>query len=365
MRASVVSQTDETTIELESAVPIDSDLNQVIASPPDHVSEEGKAEDSNSEDLNSTESRIRQLELALEQCQIYIDELKEQLSDQAFLEEQLCSTEDYSHIQQKAINTLRDQLAQCPSEKDLALLKDQREALSSQVDQQLQTISELQSHCDAVDGELLKLKSLNRKLEAELQLALDTDVESTQQRIIAQQTTERLRSEIRSQEDQLKILEDRLQKGEGSQRRLRMVINALQNSQKSDSQKNLAIRDLSSSLLMAQDKIASLENECSSQSLMQAQLQQASFELEETIKENHERAESQERQIAEMQEQILHQAQQSREFETAVQHWKDRSEKYEHFLGRLFSILDDLPAESSQLLDEQYRRLINLRDQNF
>ena len=318
------------------------------------------------ETQRSPERRISQLELALEQCQIYIDELKATLSDQEFLEAQLASTEEYSHIQQKAIAALRDQILQRQShEKDMEILRDQREALSSQVDHQLQTLADLQTRFENAEREISRLQSANQRLEAELQLALDTDVESTQQRIIAQQTNERLRVEIRSLEERLQILGDRFKKGEDSQTRYRAIINALQNAQKSDSQKNLAIRDLSTSLLSAQDQIINLENELSSQSLIQTQLQQASHELEENVKDSFDRIEAQEQQIAEMQEQILHQAQQSREFETAVQHWKDRSEKYERFLGQLFTVLDDLPKHAQKLDPQQYAKLIEIRDQLF
>ncbi|MEM9137053.1 MAG: hypothetical protein AAGB01_06865 [Cyanobacteria bacterium P01_F01_bin.42] len=314
-----------------------------------------------SEETSSPGRRIIQMELALEQCQNYIDELKAQLTQQHFLQEQLASTEEYSHIQQKAIVALRDQLIQRPQIDDLEVLRDQREALSAQVDQQLESLSDFQTRCDQLDAEVTRLVAVNHKLEADLQLALDTDVESTQLRIIAQQTSERLRAEIRSLEEQIQTLEDRLRKGEGNQQKLRTIIHALQHAQESDSQKNLAIRDLSASLLTAQDKIISLENEVVSQSLMQAQLQQASFELEETIKDKLKRIDEQEQQIAEMQEQIIHQAQESREFDTAVQHWKDRSKKYERFLGQLFYILDALPEHSEQLKREQYDKLIQLR----
>lgn len=59
---------------------------------------------------NQTE-RIQYLEQALDQCQIYINELKLQLANQEFLEAQLAATEEVSHIQQQAITTLKSQLA--------------------------------------------------------------------------------------------------------------------------------------------------------------------------------------------------------------------------------------------------------------
>jgi len=320
-------------------------------------------EDHNSEQERSFESRIKHLEAALEQCEMYINDLKALLSDQEFLESQLASTEEYSHIQQKAIVALRDQLSyQQNAESELEILRDQRAALSAQVDQQLQSLTELQSKFTQAEREVNRLQSLSQKLDAELQLALDTDVESTQQRIIAQQTNERLRAEIRNLEDNVKLLNNRVSKHDSEQKRYRAIINALQNAQKSDSQKNLAIRNMSSSLLMAQDTITALENELSSQSLMQAQLQQASFELEENVKDNFVRIDAQERQIAEMQEQILHQAQAAHEYETAVQHWKDKAEKYESLLGQLFNLLDTLPESPDAINAEDYAKLIELRD---
>ncbi|NJN23820.1 MAG: hypothetical protein HC810_04725 [Acaryochloridaceae cyanobacterium RL_2_7] len=98
---------------------------------------------------------------------------------------------------------------------------------------------------------------------------------------------------------------------------------------------------------------------------MLTQIQQASLELEDNMAEYKSRIEAQENQIHEMQEQILHQAQQGREYETAVQHWKDKTEKYESFLAQLIYLLDSFPSDPKSIDPEQYSILVELREKLF
>ena len=128
----IVSQENEPTTE--SSERESRDLNVISA---DDVSDESNSVESNSvafnlalnqSDLDDTlQRRIKQLESALKQCQTYINELKSLLSDQELLESQLASTEEYAHIQQKAIAALREQLLHQQShEKEVEILRDQR-----------------------------------------------------------------------------------------------------------------------------------------------------------------------------------------------------------------------------------------------
>ncbi|NJN23821.1 MAG: hypothetical protein HC810_04730 [Acaryochloridaceae cyanobacterium RL_2_7] len=197
-----MSQSNDKTTETSPQSVPDADLN----SDRDENFSDMSSLASNFDDQESAPlKRIRQLEGALDQCQGYIQELKQALSDQEFLETQLASTEEYSHIQQKAIAALRDQLFQKQNyDHELSILRDQREGLSQQVDHQIQTIADLENRCKNAEEQVKQNEALVNQLEAELQFAQDSDVEGTQQRIIAQQTNERLRGEVRNLEERLK-----------------------------------------------------------------------------------------------------------------------------------------------------------------
>ncbi|MCM1985017.1 hypothetical protein [Lyngbya confervoides] len=310
--------------------------------------------------------RIRQLEMALEQCQGYIHELKATLSDQEFLATQLAATEEYSHIQQQAISTLQDQLRQFHAQdQQIQILQDQRQALSLQLDEQHHELIALRAFQSHSTAEQENLHQQIHNLREQLQQSQDSIVQSTQQRIISQKTVDRLRQDIRRQQEEVSSLEWQLNKAKETLQRYESIIQALQKSQQPDSQKNLAIQDLSATLYKAQNKIASLENELAQQTLIQARLQQASSELEQQSLSAQERIEHQEQQIAEMQEQILHQAQQGREYETAIQHWKDRLQRYEDAFEAIWPILQGMQRQSSKIPPQLLNAVHQVIDQYF
>lgn len=299
------------------------------------------------------QQRIRLLEQALEQCQRYIDELKSQLMDQAFLEEQLATTEEFSHIQKQAVLTLQNQLANREQlQQELETLKQSKTDLSHRLAEkdtslrfQEAEISKLRDQVTEERVALERLQDQSERLSRQIQSSQKTAVHETQQRIIAQTTAERLRTQLRECEANIQSLEMQLHQARESHTNQQDIITSLQNSSKSDSHKNQAIQSLSSSLLKAQNKIGELENQLSNQSIVQAQFQHSTQEYAEQAQSLQSRAEELEQQVAEMQEQILHQAQQASEYETAVQHWKDRSFTAEQTVAQMKQILEHLLAD--------------------
>lgn len=285
--------------------------------------------------------RIKHLEQALLQCQVYIDELKAALNDQDLLEDQLAKTEEYTHIQQQAIATLKAQLGQTQSSQvELDDLHQQKSTLQQQLKDQEAELEALQLQQQQTHTELENLRDQYSRLCHQLQYSQESTVQETQQRIIAQQTSERLRNQLQIAASQQQALEAKLAQVESNLQEDQHIIAALQKSTQSDSQKNQAIQGLSATLLNSQKKIAHLEAELSQQTIIQAQLQQASHELEAQANQDRERATALESQIAEMQEQILHQAQQASEYETAVQHWKDRAKRSTQILSQFQPLLN-------------------------
>ncbi|NJN39222.1 MAG: hypothetical protein HC790_11730 [Acaryochloridaceae cyanobacterium CSU_3_4] len=305
---------------------------------------------------DSPQQRIWLLEQALEQCQLYIDELKSQLADQAFLEEQLARTEEFSHIQKQAILTLQNQLAtQQELQVEIETLQQSKVELSEHLAEREASIrlkdAELANLRTQVAEEHLALDRLQdqtQRLSVQIQSSQETAVHETQQRIIAQTTAERLRTQLRDSEVTLQVLEGQLHEARVSHTHQQEIIAALQNANKSDSHKNQAIQSLSTSLLKAQNTILDLETQLSSQSIVQAQFQHSTQEFAEKEQSWQNRSEELEQQVAEMQEQILHQAQQASEYETAVQHWKDRCLTADQTVSQMKQVLEHLLSDRKE-----------------
>ena len=83
------------------------------------VSEQVATDGTETDALNQRE-RIKQLEQALEQSLVSINELKLQLKDQHLLETQLAATEEMANLQQQVINELQRQLRQRSLEAETA-----------------------------------------------------------------------------------------------------------------------------------------------------------------------------------------------------------------------------------------------------
>jgi hypothetical protein len=288
--------------------------------------------ESDQNDSSLTQRRITQLEQALYQCQLYIDELKKKLVDQEFLEEQLATTESFSHIQKQAIETLKSQVGdQKTLHSELENMKQQLHLVNSQyreaeVNAQLREaeFSSLKQKMLQSQTDLDRVKDKNQQLKAQLELQQSSMVQETQQRIVAQKTAERLRTDLTKRDASVRSLESKLKQAETMLSQREDIIAALKNRNSPDSQKDQFIQGLSSTLLKAQRQIADLENDLSNQSILQVQLQHSTHELEQDSKLIQARSEQLEQQVNDLQEQVLRQAQQSSEYETAVQHWKTR-----------------------------------------
>ncbi|MGF1602244.1 MAG: hypothetical protein ACFCU8_09535 [Thermosynechococcaceae cyanobacterium] len=313
-------------------------------------------------DADATYRRIRQLEKALKQCQYYINELKSQLIDQAFLEAQLAATEEFSHIQKQAIVTLKgrqsnqadlDQTELDSLRQDNAALTAQLDTIAHQFEGQSAELEGLQRELQEEQAALAQVQSDLERLSTQKQLSQDTAVQETQQRIIAQTTAERLRTSLREREVAIQSLELQLKQTRTTITEQQEIIDSLKTTTQGDSHKNQAIQNLSSTLLKAQTKIAELESKLSSTGIMQAQFQHSTQEYEAQAQTLQERSEQLEQQVAEMQEQILQQAQQASEYETAVQHWKDRCVDSEQSVDQMKQVLTHLLSSSnSEMLSE-------------
>jgi chromosome segregation ATPase len=315
--------------------------------------------------------RVLQLEQALEQCQLYIDELKAQLVEQKFLEEVLAKTEEASQVQQQAINSLKQQLAHQD------ILEAQVEELTKNKISFETTIAAAEAKAAADKLELVKLQANLRQAEelqrsaqtifdqriAELQAQInqkDNDLKGlhtqlaqaeeltqkrTDQLATLKSRAHKLEADLQEQRQYLSETESHLQRTKEIVAAQQELIHTLQQAGNSDGSKNKVLQNMSKTLLQSQNKIEALEATLANQRLAHAKLQHHTQELEDGSSTDQKRINQLEQQVAEMQEQILHQAQQSHEFETAVQHWKDRGTNAEQSLSQLKQIIEQLVTD--------------------
>jgi chromosome segregation ATPase len=302
----------------------------------------------------SEDQRIRQLEQALYQCQLYIDELKQKLIDQEFLEGQLATTEAFSHIQKQAIETFKLQASEQQAvqaeleiaEQQIQSLKAEKAKVFALAEQKETEFSSLQLQVLQEQAEMDRIKDKKAQVTAQLDALQGSLVQETQQRIIAQKTADRLRSEQRNRDVAMQSLESRLHQAEEMLSHRENMIAALKDRNQPDSQKDQFIQGISATLLKAQRQITELQNELSNQSILQAQLQHTAHELEQDTKVAQTRSDQLEQQVNDLQEQVLRQAQQASEYETAVQHWKTRCTEAEEWTSQVSQLWEELKAES-------------------
>lgn len=333
--------------------------------------------------------RILQLEQALEQCQLYIDELKAQLIDQNFLEEILAQTEEAAHVQQQAINCLKQQIARQEGlEAQVAELNQEKAKLETAVftaeasaaaDKlelvQLQTKlrQSEESHRAAqtsfeqrMSDMQIRISQKERDIKAlhtQLSQAEELSLKRTDQLATLKSRGQQLESDLREQRQFLSETESHLQRTKEIVVAQQELIFTLQQAGNADGSKNKVLQNMSKTLLQSQNKIEALEATLANQRLAHAKLQHHSQELEDESGKYQKRISQLERQVAEMQEQILHQAQQSHEFETAVQHWKDRGASAEQSLTQLKHVLEQLVTDR-QLAELELVLLGQVTDQN-
>jgi chromosome segregation ATPase len=287
-------------------------------------------------------SRIRNLEEALDQALQCLDDLRSQLQEQGFLEEQLATTEDYSHVQQQAIIRFKLQLAEQQQALDVKVLETQ------QRDQAIQELmATIESMTQAQQQELERLRSYiaqdqvegqnHRQLLSQQIHELQTVLASRQQRISdlesetlsARTLTASLREQLATAQQQIKDLSVRLRQHQADWAQLEtQLAKAQERTHAATKPPSIALSSqvatVSQELSLSHRRIETLENQLAQQVRLHSHWQQSHQQMEAERDRLQNRLTNLEHQAAEMQEQILQQAQQATEYETAVQYWKDR-----------------------------------------
>jgi chromosome segregation ATPase len=206
-------------------------------------------------------------------------------------------------------------------------------------------VSTLKLQLLRTQSDLDRAQDKTAQFSAQLDALQSSMVQETQQRIISQKTAERLRTESRNRDAGMRSLEERLERAESMLQQREEIIVALKSANKPYSEKDQCIQGLSATLLKAQRQITELESELSNQSILQAQLQHTTHELESDAKTTQSRSDQLEKQVNDLQEQVLRQAQQASEYETAIQHWKTRSVESEEWAAQVAQLWDGLSVQ--------------------
>ncbi|GAB4385335.1 MAG: hypothetical protein Kow00121_50140 [Elainellaceae cyanobacterium] len=306
-------------------------------------------------------TRIHHLEQALDQSLGYVEDLRAQLKDQDILENQLATTEEFSHVQQQAIARLKLQLAEQQQILDAQVLETQ------QRDQAIQELmATIETMTQAQQQELERLKSYlaqdqvegknHRHLLAQQIQELQTTLESRQQRISelesetlsARTLTASLREQLTTAQQQIKDLSIRLQHHQADWTQLAAQLAEAQSERihsthkprASSSAEPGAALPLQPDLMHAHQRVEVLESQLAQHVKRHARWQHSHQQVEEERDRLQVRLTTLEQQSAEMQEQILHQAQQATEYETAVQYWKDRFTVNQRHMAHLRELLE-------------------------
>ncbi|NJL21727.1 MAG: hypothetical protein HC895_14395 [Leptolyngbyaceae cyanobacterium SM1_3_5] len=302
--------------------------------------------------------RIYHLEQALDQALACIEDLKLQVHDQAFLEAQLATTEEFAYVQQQAIARLKLQLNQqrqlLEAQASEGELRDQAaqsvlSATESIAQGQQDALEQLRSRIAQDQAEVYAHRRRLEKQLQDLQIALD----SRQQRILelesesltSRMTTASLEVQLAAAQQQIRNLCLSLSQHQTSLANLETQIanrgasGSVNSGATQLSLEPLMQTEMHQELAIAQGKVEELETQLDRLLKQQAIWQQNYQEVEGDRSSNQAKVEALERQAAEMQEQILQQARQAEEYETAVQHWKDRYTTNQNQLVQLRELL--------------------------
>ncbi len=312
---------------------------------------------------DQTDNRVQQLERALDQALICLEELRQRLREQSLLETQLAVTEEFAGVQQQAIARLKVRIqhqrqviqSYLKQMRQQDLLSQQRivaaEALAQTQRAELEALrNSLASHHSTVTSEdsLLQLEILQTELQRSRQQVGQLEVEAQS----AQALSERLQSHLEAAQQQIQDLSTVLDSYEARMAELEVELGhplppapfPLPEGH-SSREASSGIATLGRDLAKAQIKVEELEIELARQMRSQSLWQQNHRELEAECDRHRNRVAILEQQILELQEQVFQQARQSGEYEAAVQHWKDRYAANQRHLSNLKLSLENLQVQ--------------------
>ncbi|MEB3210126.1 MAG: hypothetical protein VKL39_02170, partial [Leptolyngbyaceae bacterium] len=306
--------------------------------------------------------RIYQLEQALDQSLIYLEELRLKARDRDTLHDQLLMTEDFAYVQQHAIAHLKKQLKQ---QKQILISQssDAREyddAVQSVLGETEQLVEYQQVELKHIKSQLAqdlaehhrRYSQLQKKAEL-LQSALASEQERTQrtesdalasrtlaasleiQLAASQQQVRDLSVRLAESQTRLIALQNDLRKAEIAASEHDEMANLLQRSEEVIAEHQRTISKLKRELAIAESSTAHLNAERLKSVKDHSRLVNQCRELEAESDKHQSVRSDLERQNAELQEEIFQQTHQLGEYEAAIQFWKERYRSSQRQLEQL------------------------------
>ncbi len=333
------------------------------------------------EQSQARSTRIQHLEQALDQAMVCLEDLRSQIQNQQFLEMQLANTEDYASVQQQAIVRLKQQLSEQQQALDAQILETQQrdqaiqellitieqmtqaqhrevERLRSRLVQDQQEVathrSKLGKHLHDLQSALESRQQRVSELEAESLNARTLSARLQSQLELAQQQIKELSTRLSHHRSHLEQLETQLEQSQAGE----AIPSGPSDTRSSDTRpSDTRSSDTRSDRMVAfalprwkkAPSVDELEQRLAQQLAQQARWQHQQHELEADRDRLHQRVQSLEYHVTEMQEQILRQAKQETEYETAVQYWKDQYLTRQQQIVQLKELAEQLLLQSTSI----------------
>jgi chromosome segregation ATPase len=306
--------------------------------------------------------RIYQLEKALDQSLIYLEELRLKSRDRDNLYDQLLMTEDFAYVQQHAIAHLKKQLKQ---QKQILIsqssdAREYDEAVQTVLGETEQLVEYQQVELEHIKSQLAqdladhhrRYSQLQKKAEL-LQSSLASEQERTQrtesdalasrtlaasleiQLAASQQQVRELSVRLAESQTRLLAMEGKVKKAEVAAAEHDEMAGLLRHSEEVIADHNRTIATLKRELAIAESSTAHLNTERLKGIKDKTELLNRCRLLESETDKQQSTVSDLERQNAELQEEIFQQTHQLGEYEAAIQFWKERYQSSQRQLEQL------------------------------
>ncbi len=331
--------------------------------------------------------RIYQLEKALDQALIYLEELKIKVRDHEYLQDQLSMTEDFAYVQQHAIAHLKGQLN---TQKQILISQSSEarefdEAVQGLLGETEQLVEYQQLELEHLKARLAQdfAKEYKRQNQLEKKLdVLNASLSAQQARtqkvesdgLAARTLAASLEIQLTASQQQVRDLSMRLAESQtrlaASQHELneaKIVVSerqelsdALKRAESLVAEQTHAIATLKRNLAIAETTASRLDAERLKGMKEQMKWQQRCHELEAECDRHQAVLADLDQHNTDMQEEIFQHTRQVGEYESAIQFWKDRYLSSQRQLGQLKQLLEREAPHLSETAAEDLLEAVQL-----
>ncbi len=311
--------------------------------------------------------RIYQLEKALDQALIYLEELKLKVRDHEDLQDQLSMTEDFAYVQQHAIAHLKSQLnqqrqiliSQSSEARDYdeavqgvlgeteqlveyqqVELEHLKVRLAQDLAEEYKRHSQLKKKLELLQSSLKDQQSRAQRVEADALAARTLSASLEIQLTASQQQVKNLSIRLAESQTRLVTSQHELKQAQHAADENRDLSNALKKMENVVAEQTHTIARLKRDLAIAETTVARLDEERTRGLREQVEWQKRCRELEAECDRHQTVLADLDQHNAEIQEEIVQQTRQVGEYEAAIQFWKERYLSSQRQLSQLKQLLE-------------------------